>query len=140
MVCQYCSWVIHLWSSGIHLLPPLLQRCRVSISLLILDTFSSIILNRQTGTTSKLKKGPILWLWLPNEGNPHSKWTLVRHYSSEINVPKCGQKQLMNVKLSFNIFIEIGDVYITWVYLKTLLVDLYKNNMRAIWDIYNGWN
>lgn len=49
MVGQYWSYVIHLWSSDIHLLSPLFQRRRVHISLLILDTLSSVILNKHPG-------------------------------------------------------------------------------------------
>lgn len=42
----------------------------------------------------------------------------------------------MNVKLSCNLVTDVGDVYVTLVYFKTLPTDLYKNNMIAIQDEY----
>lgn len=38
----------------------------------------------------------------------------------------------MNVKLSCNMLRNMGDVYMTPVYFKTLPIDLYKNNTIAI--------
>lgn len=38
----------------------------------------------------------------------------------------------MNVKLSCSILRDMGNVYVTLVYFKTLPIDLYKNNTIAI--------
>lgn len=46
------------------------------------------------------------------------------------------ENQLMNGKLSCNTLRDMGDVYVTPVYFETLPIDLYKNNMSAIWDEY----
>lgn len=47
-----------------------------------------------------------------------------------------GENQLMNVKLSCNIFRDMGDVYVILVCFKTLPIDLCKNNTVAIRDEY----
>lgn len=42
----------------------------------------------------------------------------------------------MNVKLSCNIFRDMGDVYVILVYFKIFFIDFYKNNIIVIWDEY----